>query len=103
MHDKKPDTMFVEEEMHYVMEWGYMSIMHVAVKQSGHASETLCKKRVGFPSWANKVQSYVQLENYINEPNFEYMDNSDNINKATTCISCLKLASLKMMVSEATQ
>lgn len=84
------------------MEWGYLSIMHVAVKKdSSHSSNTLCKKRVGFPSWANKVQGYVQLENYMNDPNFEYMDNSDNINKATTCISCLKIASLKLMIFEA--
>lgn len=87
--------------MYYVMEWGYISIMHVAIKSSElYSGTSLCKKRLGFPSWANPVLGYIQVEHYIDEPDFEFIDNSDTVNKAKVCIRCLHVASLKLMLAE---
>lgn len=89
-------------EMYYAMEWGYISIMHVAIKaDERYSGLSLCNKLVGFPSWANPVKDYIQVEHYIDEPDFEFIDNSDTVNKAKVCINCLHIASLKLMLAEA--
>lgn len=90
------------EQMFYVMEWGFISVMHVAVRnEERYSSVTFCNKRVGFPTWANPVKNYIQLEHYIDEPDFEFLDQGDTVSQGRICLNCLKLASLKLMTHEA--
>lgn len=89
-------------DMYYVMEWGFISIMHVVLKpEEKYTAVSLCGKRVGFPTWANPVKNYIQVEEYIDQPDFEFMDYGDTVSQGKICIRCLHVASLKLMIDEA--
>lgn len=95
--------------MFFTMEWGYISVMHVVESGSVIASEdkifyvgkTLCLKKISMQANTdNPVKNYIQVENYLDNPKFSFLDDGDTVSEAICCAECMKAASLKLMVEE---
>lgn len=96
----KTDTIRMDE-LHYSMEWSVISILHIAkTNLEKSQGQTLCNKKVLYKNFGRPVTSYVDLENYLNKPYFEFLDSGDTVSDARCCDTCFKTASLILMSSQ---
>ena len=105
------DTIFMDK-LFFTMEWSYISTMHIvgsvapAVTEDNivYIGRPLCAKRISLrPNLHNPVKDYEQVEKYLDNPKFEFLDSGDTIAQAICCTECMKMASLKLMVEKSVQ
>lgn len=89
------------EGLHYAIEWSFMSTLHIVKNDGTPSVQTLCKKYMPLKTnFLNPVKDYVEIENYLNRPKFEFIDIGDVVSTCKCCEECFKKASLILMSSQ---